>query len=131
VLFGLGYLGSLPGVTLAVAGEMMEHGHEHQVELVQHGGHVDLVFHHHEQEHEEKEEQDHRCHMLELPSHAPATLVQLAGVQIQAVSDFTVAPSEPPVFVAWADAGVTRLARPPPDPRSGTLACLRTIVLRV
>lgn len=139
VLVGVGYLGSLPGVTLAVAGVLMDHGHEHEVEMVQHGGHTDLVLHHEEDhDHEEdlavfdhEEEHGHGCHVLELPTHPPATLVKLAGVQVPAVSDFTAAHFELPAFPAWTRQGVTRLARPPPDPESGTLACLRTIVLRV
>jgi hypothetical protein len=137
VLIGVGYLGSMPGMTATLASWVMDHGHEHEMVVVDHGGHSDLVFHHDDHDEDDHDEpapdhdDEHGCHVIELGSQSIATLGQSLSVPPPSVAILAITPVTAPGLIGYAPRRQPSHARPPPEHCPGTLACLRTVVLRV
>jgi hypothetical protein len=135
---GLCYVCSTPVLALVLAVAAADHGHAHELEWVEHGGHMDLVLHH---EHDpddppqhsgEEEDGCHRTHMA-----ADSAVAKSSAAQLMIAPVTTGLPShfEGSLLVGgcsscWSQAQ-RRPEHPPPIVRSGTLSCLRTVVLRV
>jgi hypothetical protein len=136
VIVGVGHLGCMPAVLPFVAGLLMSDGHEHSLQVVEHCGHLDVVYHH--EEHHEGEsalagqtEDDHHSHVLHLtaPSLAHLATTIDCGAEHQ-TSGISVCDAYP-VSLTWAGRELHCRAPPPPLNASSALAEIRTIVLRV
>ena len=138
LLCGLAYLATLPNFPQFILVSLMHGGHA--VQVVEHGGHEDLVFYHHDDEAAGEHPAFPECHAGSHHEHDHMVCLGASGPSTDFFDSASRTPfaaafhaSVPSILTApeWRMSVPRVLARAPPLIGGGVLICLRTTVLVV